>query len=239
MTEAPVKRGRGRPRKLPPSDPAAAAAAAPVAAPAAPAGLSAAPVAQPEPQPIPVAPPAPPPPAVEVMREEPRAADIRGEVRAEDPRAEAERIAAEWFSHLDSLGPYKDKYFVPPAEIPDSWTYEWKTYTVVGKENPQYMTQLQRNAWSPVPAKRHPQLMPRGCDPESAILIDGMMLMQRPKAITDYQKARDKAEADAPIKNIRDKLTGAPPSHFPRGVGGAPAAVNTAFAPPDIPVKTA
>lgn len=236
MTEAPVKRRPGRPRKLPQSDPAAAPA--PVAPPAqtAPAGLSAAPVAHPEPQPIPVAsPPAP----VEVMREEPRAADIRADLRGEDPRAEAERIAAEWFGHLDSLGPHKDKYYVDPTKIPDAWSYEWRTYTVVGKENPQYQVQLQRSRWRPVPARRHPELMPSGYDPNGAILIDGMMLMERPKAITDYQKARDKAEADAPIKNIRDKLTGAPPSHFPRGVGGAPAAVNTAFAPPDIPAKPA
>ncbi len=236
MTEAPVKRRPGRPRKLPQSDLAPAPASAASPTPTAPAGLSAAPVAHPDPQPVPVA---PPPAPVEVMREEPRAADIRADLRGEDPRAEAERIAAEWFGHLDSLGPHKDKYYVDPTKMPDGWSYEWRTYQVVGKENPQYQVQLQRAGWRSVPAKRHPELMPRDYDPNGAILIDGMMLMERPKAITDFQKARDKAEADAPIKNIRDKLTGAPPSHFPRGVGGAPAAVNTAYAPPDIPAKPA
>lgn len=231
MTDALVKRRPGRPRKLPLQAEAAPAAPVPPVQ-EAPAGLSAATVTVPvTPTPVPPA----PPPVVE--REEPRA-DIRAvDMRGEDPRAEAERIAAEWFGHLDSLGPQKDKYYVDPTKIPDGWSYEWRTYTVVGKENPQYQVQLQRSRWRPVPARRHPELMPRDYDPNGAILIDGMMLMERPSAITDFQRQRDKQEADAPIKNIRDKLTGAPQNHFPRGVGGAPAAVNTVYGAPDIPAK--
>lgn len=231
MTEVTTKRRPGRPRKLPGVE-APPAASQPAAAPrpAVPAGLSAAPVA---------APPAVLVPApVDALREEPRPIEVRAELRAEDPRAEADRIAAEWFGHLDSLGPHKDKYYVDPSKIPDGWSYEWRTYTVVGKENPQYQVQMQRAGWRPVPAKRHPELMPKDWA-EGVVLIDGMMLMERPKAITDFQRERDKREADAPIKNIKDKLSGAPQGQFPRGVGGAPAAVNTAYAPPDTPAKTA
>jgi hypothetical protein len=234
MTETTAKRRPGRPRKLPQTD---AAPPPPVAVADAPAGLSAAPmavVAEPMPPPVQAVQAAP----VEALREDPRSTDVRDSLRAEDPRAEADRIAAEWFGHLDSLGPQKDKYYVDPTKIPDGWSYEWRTYTVVGKENPQYMVQLQRAGWRPVPSKRHPELMPKNWT-EGTILIDGMMLMERPKAITDFQKVRDKREAEAPIENIRAKLTGAPQGHFPRGVGGAPAAVNTAFAPPDIAAKTA
>lgn len=227
MTEATTaKRRPGRPRKLPGVE------APPAAAPqtTAPAGLSAAPVAAVAP--LPVSAP------IETLREEPRPAEVRADLRAEDPRAEAERIAKEWFGHLDSLGPHKDKYYVDPSKIPDGWSYEWRTYTVVGKENPQYQVQMQRAGWRPVPAKRHPELMPKDWA-EGVVLIDGMMLMERPKAITDFQRERDKREADAPIKNIKDKLSGAPQGQFPRGVGGAPAAVNTAYAPPDATAKTA
>lgn len=222
-----AKRGRGRPRKLPtnaPTEPAATAAE-PVAA----VGLSAAPVIAP--------PPAAAPPQESAQREELRPTEPHAvEMRAEDPRAEAERIAREWFGHLDSLGPHKDKYYVDPTKIPDGWSYEWRTYTVVGKENPQYQVQLQRAGWRAVPTKRHPELMPKDWA-DGVILIDGMMLMERPKAITDFQKERDRRDANAPIENIRAKLAGAPQGQFPRGVGGAPAAVNTAFAPPDMPAK--
>lgn len=224
-------RGRGRPRKHPPKaaeSPAAGLSAVPASA--AQDTVASAPL-QSE---TPAAPEAP-------QREELRADGPRsGEVRAEDPRAEAERIAAEWFSHLDSLGPHKDKYYVDPTKIPDGWSYEWRTYTVVGKENPQYMVQLQRARWRPVPARRHPELMPSGYDPDAAILIDGMMLMERPAAITEYQRARDKRDANAPIENIRAKLSGAPAGQFPRDADPRTApAIKTGYQAPDIPAKTA
>jgi hypothetical protein len=233
MTEATAKRGRGRPRKL----------TAQQAAPAAPAGLSAAPAAE-----APQASAVPPPVQGEALaapaapqREEVRAADPRAEdIRAEDPRAEAERLAAEWFGHLDSLGPQKDRYYVDPTKIPDSWSYEWRTYTVVGKENPQYMVQLQRAGWRPVPVRRHPELMPAGYDGSAAILIDGMMLMERPKMITDHQKERDRREAVAPIENIRAKLAGAPQGQFPRDADARTAPkVSTVYTAPDIAAQKA
>lgn len=230
MTETTTtKRRPGRPRKLPGVE------AAPAATPqvAAPAGLSAAPVVAIAPPPI--AAPAP----AETLREEPRPTEVRADLRAEDPRAEAERIAKEWFGHLDSLGPHKDKYYVDPSKIPDGWSYEWRTYTVVGKENPQYQVQMQRAGWRPVPAKRHPELMPKDWA-EGVVLIDGMMLMERPKAITDFQREWDKREADAPIKNIRDKLSGAPPNQLPRDADPRTAPqIKTAFQAPDTLAKTA
>ncbi len=228
MTEATTKRGRGRPRK-PPAE-GAKAAPAPIAAaePIVAAGLSAAPVAPP----LPVA-----EPPQEAQREEMRA-DTHAEMRAEDPRAEAERLAAEWFGHLDSLGPQKDKYYVDPTKIPDGWSYEWRTYTVVGKENPQYQVQLQRAAWRPVMASRHPELMPKGY--EGVVLVDGMMLMERPRAITEFRQAQDRREANAPIENIRAKMAGAPQGQFPRDADPRTAPkINTVFAAPDTAAKPA
>lgn len=223
-----AKRGRGRPRKLPTQQEGGVPAVAEV--PAATAGLSATPV---------VAPASTEAPQPEGQREEPRAADVRTDMRAEDPRAEAERIAAEWFGHLDSLGPHKDKYYVDPTKIPDGWSYEWRTYTVVGKENPQYQVQLQRAGWRAVPTSRHPELMPKGWT-DGVILIDGMMLMERPKQITDFQKERDRRDANAPIENIRAKLAGAPQGHFPRTADARTAPrLDTAFAPPDATAKPA
>ena len=241
MTEAAPKRGRGRPRKHPeqasqkaPAAPQAASVAA--LAPAQPAvGLSAL-TAPPAPQ----APPLAAPVAVDpVQRPEQRPESPRmAEVRAEDPRAEAERIANEWFGHLDSLGPQRDKYHIDPHKFPDGWTYEWKTFTVVGKENPQYQVQLARAAWRAVPVIRHPELMPGGWDPNSAIIIDGMMLMERPSKITEFQKMQDQRAAKAPIDNIRAKLAGAPPGQLPRDADPRTAPkINTTYGAPDLAAK--
>lgn len=232
-------RPRGRPRKHPPN-PAAATAPAKVIpnvsretqdadalarAKTVAAGLSAAAPSAPE-------------PVQEAAQPAPERPDLREEMRAESPREEAERIAAEWFGHLDTLGPYKDKYYVDPKNIPDSWSYEWKTFTVVGKENPQHMRELQRNHWRPVPAKRHPELVPTGFAGDM-IIVDGMLLMERPAAITDFQKRRDQQAANQPIQQIKDKLSGAPSGQFPRQVPGVniPLSVNTEYLPPGAPVQ--
>lgn len=225
MTEATTKRRPGRPRKHPETKDAASPPVVPTGLSA---GLSAgdggSALAPPAPEPRPVPPPAPP-------REE-----MRPDMRAEGSREEADRLAREWFSHLDSLGPQRDKYHVDPAKIPDGWSYEWRTFTVVNKENPQYQVEMQRAGWRPVPAKRHPELMPKGWK-DAVVLIDGMMLMERPRAITEFQQERDSRAARAPIEHIRAKLTGVPQGQFPRGVGGAPANVSTQFGPMDMPVQ--
>lgn len=224
---------RGRPTNAERAAKAAAHAAGvsvppPPAATVVAAGLAAATAAL---APEPLAPMPPLPPVV------PDRPELREPMRELSPREEAERIAAEWFGHLDTLGPQKDKYYVDPARIPDSWTYEWRTFTVVGKENPQYQVELARSAWRPVPAKRHPELMPSGHLGET-ILIDGMMLMERPRAITDYQRAKDQKDARAPVENIRAKLSGAPAGTFERGTHpGAPVAVKTEWAPPPVAAK--
>lgn len=238
---------RGRPRKHPPQDGAQAnSATPPKASPivsrgdsdadalqrakALAAGLSAS-AAAPQPDAVQRA-PQPQPPDV------PERPDLREEMRAESPREEADRIAAEWFGHLDTLGPYKDKYYVDPKNIPDGWSYEWKTFTVVGKENPQHMRELQRNHWRPVDARRHPELVPTGFAGDT-IIVDGMVLMERPAAITDFQKKRDQQAANQPIQQIKDKLSGAPAGHFPRQVQGVnvPLSVNTEYLPPGAPVQ--
>lgn len=220
-----VPKRRGRPRKRPTEQTVEAAAFEPSPQPT---GLSAAPA------PAPSAPEAAPPPPPE--REEMRAAESRTvEMRADDPRAEAERIAAEWFGHLDSLGPHKDKYYVDPAKFPDGWMYEWRMHSVLGKEDPQYQVYLQRSRFRFVPAKRHPELVPSGANPDSAIIIDGMALMERPQTITDFQKARDKRDAMAPIDNIRAKMAGVPQGQFPRDADPRTAPqIKTEFRPPEL-----
>ena len=91
------------------------------------------------------------------MREE-----IRPEIRAEadDPRARAAKRAAELRGHVETFDDGVDKFAAPRA--PDGWTYEWKRKTVMGWEDPAYMSNLMRTGWEPVPSSRHPELMAKG-----------------------------------------------------------------------------
>lgn len=158
--------------------------------------------------------------------------ELRPDLRPEDSRALAEQKAREWFAHIDTLPDGQDKYYIAPNKIPDGWTYEWKTHEVLGKQDPQYQVQLAQTAWQAVPASRHAEMMPAGFR-GATIDIGGMRLMERPRLITDYQKAKDERNAKAPINNLRAKLGAAPAGHFERGTHqGAPVAVKAEFGPP-------
>ena len=84
----------------------------------------------------------------------------RPAMREEDPRARAKKRAEELRAHLGDIDEGTDDFYVDAESIPEGWTYEWKRHTVYGQEDPAYQVQLAREGWSPVPASRHPSMMP-------------------------------------------------------------------------------
>lgn len=101
------------------------------------------------------------------------------------------------------------------AEAPPGWTYEWKTHTVFGKQFPHYSNQLLRSGWSPVPANRHRELLfPEYTD--ESIIVDGLMLMERPKELTERRRLRERQKATDQVRNSEAKLVEAPPGTAPR-----------------------
>lgn len=144
--------------------------------------------------------------------------------REEDPRARAARRAMELREQASSdddgevyLGPF----YIDPRIIPDGWSYEWKTYTVLGKENPSYQVSMAHKGWEAVPRSRHPHLMPHNHQGET-IEREGMMLMERPLEITQEAKARDLRVARAQVRGKEEQLGGSPPGTFERDNKGAP-----------------
>ena len=92
--------------------------------------------------------------------------------------------------------PTTDPFYVPPEIVPNGWKYEWKTYTVFNQRNPGYEARLNMNTWTPVPADRHPGMwVPDGT--EGAVIVEGLMLMERPMVIHQeaLQEERDAAKA--------------------------------------------
>lgn len=107
---------------------------------------------------------------------------------------------------------FVDKWY---AQAPPGWTYEWKTHSVFNKEFPQYMTSLMRTGWTAVPAARHRDLTYPGYEGES-ILVDGMLLMERPKELTDRVRKRETNKAWDQVRNAEAKLADAGPGQAPR-----------------------
>jgi hypothetical protein len=141
--------------------------------------------------------------------------EMRASQREDDPRARAERRAAEIRKHLKGdTSDGADRFFVDPEIIPDGWSYEWKRKTIWGKEDPAHEVELARQGWEPVPASRHPQMMPKGN--WQTIERDGMVLMERPKVLTDDVHKENLRKARLQVKAKEAQLTQAPEGTFDR-----------------------
>ena len=141
----------------------------------------------------------------------------------EDPRTRAARRAAELHEHmgagLDDDG--VNEFYIDPRMVPDGWSYEWKRFTVLGAQDPGYQVQIAMKGWEPVPASRHPELMP---DTYKGTTIDrqGMVLMERPAVITAEANAREHRKATSQVRQKEEQLKGAPPGTFDRDNKGTP-----------------
>ena len=141
-------------------------------------------------------------------------------VPEESPRERAARVAAELRAHRNGdLDDGTDEFFVEPGVIPDGWTYEWKTKTVMGAEDPAHQVQLKRNGWEPVPSSRHPEMMPAGYIGVE-ITRKGMVLMERPSEITEEIRQLDNRRARLQVRAKEEQLAAAPSGHFERSNKG-------------------
>jgi hypothetical protein len=97
-------------------------------------------------------------------------------------------------AHIEEI---QNKYDIDPSVVPDGWTYEWKRWEILNKQDPAHMQELARSGWEAVPATRHPEMMPFGYDDTNTIIRDGMILMERPAEITaEARRVQHKAARD-------------------------------------------
>jgi hypothetical protein len=163
-------------------------------------------------------------------------AEQRPAMREESSRDRAARRASEILGHMPDDNDAADKFRVDPVDVPDGFTYEWKRHTTLGAQDPSYQVSLSQYGWEPVPVSRHPQFMPSGWKGQM-IEREGMVLYERPAAITEKIRERDRREAMAPIQGMKEKLSGVPQGQFARvdGEGRPTAKVAKAYSPVDIP----
>ncbi len=134
---------------------------------------------------------------------------MRPAMREDDPRARAAARAAQLREHVGDLDEGTDEFYIPPSMVPDGWTYEWKRRTIWNQEDPAYTVQLAREGWEPVPASRHPQMMPSNWD-KASIERKGMILMERPKEISEEVRRIEQRRAREQVRIKEAQLAGTP-----------------------------
>lgn len=125
----------------------------------------------------------------------------------EDPRERAAKRAAQIRGHLGDMDEGTDEFAAPSA--PPGWTYEWKRKTVMGQEDPAHMVELVRMGWEPVPASRHPEMMP-GNWSANTIERKGMLLMERPTELVDEARQIERRRAMGQVKAKEAQIAGTP-----------------------------
>lgn len=160
------------------------------------------------------------PPKTQMMRpdvghSESDSARIRPEVRTDSAREAEEyarQIIEDGLDHIE-IG---SELHIDKADWPEGWTYEFKRYSVTGKEDVHNINTLVKQGWRYVPTSRHPELMPSGTKGDAPILIKGLVLMEWPKILTDRAKRRHIEDAAQVLQNSDKQLHEAPPDTMPR-----------------------
>jgi len=122
---------------------------------------------------------------------------------AADPNWETPNVGAE-----DDVG--MGKLHIPKELVPDGFDVQYITDSVYGKEVPQHRAGFERKGWTPVHAGdlegSFDYLVPKGHKGE--INVDGLVLMYRPKHLSDKAKARDQRLAREQVAIKEQALTG-------------------------------
>jgi hypothetical protein len=136
--------------------------------------------------------------------------DLRPAMRDDDPRAAAAKRAAELRSHLGELDEGTDQLYVDPNTIPEGWTYNWKRFSTYEWEDTGNQLKVKREGWSPVPASRHPEMMPHNTSSTSIIMRDGLVLMECPTEIIKEREMINLRRARDQVRYKESQLSGTP-----------------------------
>jgi len=134
-------------------------------------------------------------------------------------RERAELRTKELLEHGDISDEAADEFYVNLSEIPEGYDYQWKRRSTYGVEDPAYDVQVARQGWQSVPLSRHPAMMPRN-HKGTEITRSGLVLMERPKQITDMLRQAEDRKARLQVRIKEEQLTQAPSGQFERNFKG-------------------
>lgn len=137
--------------------------------------------------------------------------EVQREAARPEMRALKMRAKPNWET-LDPMGDESpDRLKIDPSMIPDGMSAVWVTDSVYGQSMPQHRAEFEKKGWTPVHGDDFDGLydgkfMPKGSTGE--INVEGMVLMMRPKEITDKAKRRDLMRAREAVAIKEAALTG-------------------------------
>lgn len=111
-------------------------------------------------------------------------------------------------------GSMADDFAIDKSLIPDGMSWEWKRHTIHGQEDFGYQVGLREQGWEPVDSGRLSQFMPPGH--KGGIIRKGMMLMERPKELTDEARREDLYNARAQVQVQKQRALETPAGTLPR-----------------------
>jgi hypothetical protein len=96
---------------------------------------------------------------------------------------------------------YQSKLYVPKSKIPSGMSYSWVRESTLNEPDPDNMTDRMVRGWQPVPASRHPEMVPPplpGYEGMEVTVIrrGGLILCEKPEE--DVKQAR----LDRDLENI-------------------------------------
>lgn len=121
---------------------------------------------------------------------------------------------------------YQSKLYVPRDKIPPGYTYSWVRESTLNEPDPDNMTDRMIRGWQPVPADRHPEMVPPplpGYEGMTVAVIrrGGLMLCEMPTRDVEFarqQRDRENLEvlqdvawtgqADPNLPRFEDKDSG-------------------------------
>jgi|GEM_PF-1105439 len=162
------------------------------------------------------------------------AKSMRPPMRKDYSLASAESRTAEILGHVGTVAEGVDEFYIDRSRLPPGWDAEWKTKTVMGAEDPAQMVSYARMGWEPAPLDLFPEMMPQGWK-GNTIERKGMILMIRPRKITDMVRQADAKKAREQIRAKEAQLSSAPDGQFTRDHAQIKPKINKGYEPMPVP----
>lgn len=96
---------------------------------------------------------------------------------------------------------------IPREAIPDGMVWEWKRYSMLGELDPSHQVRMRRDgAWDVVTHEQWPERLGEFGKKGEPIIVDGMILMQRPAVYSEEAVKEQLAVATEGVKNHLKQL---------------------------------
>lgn len=121
------------------------------------------------------------------------------------------RAAPNWHNYDASEEETPDKLKISPHLIPAGMSAQWVTDSVYGQGVPQHRAEFERKGWTPVhqddfDGQFNGMFMPK--DKPGEINVEGLVLMMRPKELTERARKVDKQRAYDQVRIKENAMRG-------------------------------